>query len=105
MTTTQFTPHAYITLSNCGGIELMLNHSGDGVSYRFNYGQDNLQDSEIFEAEITCLFGEDDEEGNTGFYHMNDPGSEIFYSLNSATRLLNQPSCLLISSVRSAVSP
>lgn len=81
----EFTPHAYITLSNMGGIEIMLNRSNDGVYYRFNYGQDNLQAEEIFEAEITTLFGEDDEEGNAGFYHGED--ETIFYPLNEAMRI------------------
>lgn len=83
MTHTEFKPHAGITLSNHGGIEIMLNRSNDGVYYRFNYGQD-LSKEEIFEAPIIHLFGEDDEEGNPGFYHSED--ESIFYSLNEAMR-------------------
>jgi hypothetical protein len=43
MTYTEFKPHAFITISNHGGIEIMLNRSNDGVYYRFSYGQDNLE--------------------------------------------------------------
>jgi len=83
----EFTPHAFITLSNYGGIEIMLNRSNDGVFYRFNYGQDNLQDEQIFDAEIVYLYGEDTEsreDANAGFYHGED--ESIFYSLNDAMR-------------------
>lgn len=88
MNTQTFTPQAFITLSNSGGIELMINHSGDGVSYRFNYGQDNLDKEEIFEAPITYLYGEDtesNEDANVGFYHGED--ESIFYSLSEAMRI------------------
>jgi hypothetical protein len=86
MTHSEFTPHAFITLSNCGGVEIMLHPSGDGVYYRFNYGQDNLDSEEIFEAPIKYLFGEDDDEPcNTGFYHDED--EDIFYSLDEAMKV------------------
>lgn len=82
----EFTPQAFITLSNYGGVEIMLNRSNDGVYYRFNYGQDNLQDEEIFEAEIVHLTGDKDEDArNSGFYHGED--EDIFYSLSEAMRI------------------
>ena len=89
MTTTQFTPNAYITLSNCGGIEIMVNHSGDGVSYRFNYGQDNLQDEEIFESEI-LYSDEEDHDGEAYFIHNKGRGkvdTYTVYYLSEAMRI------------------
>jgi hypothetical protein len=64
MRSNEFKPHAFITESNSGGIEIMLNHSCDGIFYRWNYGQDNLDKEEIFEAEIQY-----DQEGDTYFMH------------------------------------
>lgn len=85
ITPTTFTPHAYITLSNCGGIELMLNRSNDGVFYRYNYGQD-LNTTEIFEAEIVYINDENNEDvSEAGFYHGED--ESIFYSLNEAMKI------------------
>jgi hypothetical protein len=85
ITPTNFIPHAYITLSNCGGIELMLTRSNDGVFYRFNYGQD-LTTTEIFEAEIVYINDEDNEDvSEAGFYHGED--ESIFYSLNEAIKI------------------
>lgn len=79
----EFTPHAFITLSNCGGIEIMLNRSADGVYYRFNYGQDNIQDEEIFEAEIEY---DNDEDATTYFAHNYGTHSVPYY-LNQAMRI------------------
>ncbi len=87
ITPANFTPHAFITLCNTGGIEIMLNRSNDGVFYRFNYGQD-LTKEDIFEAEIVYLYGEDtesNEDANAGFYHGED--ESIFYSLNEAMKI------------------
>ena len=56
-----FKPHGYITLSNWGGIEVMIDESGDGVHYRFSFGS---PDEEILDAEI-----EYDKEGNAFFRH------------------------------------
>lgn len=86
MTHTEFKPHAFIALSNHGGIEIMLNRSNDGVYYRFNYGQDNLDQEEIFEAEIDYF--DLDENGNiidpvAGFRH----NGEDIYFLNEAMRI------------------
>ena len=77
---TKFTTHAFITLSNCGGIEIMLNDSNDGVFYRFNYGQDNLDKEEIFESEI--LFSDEEErEGEAYFIHNKGKGAIDTYSV------------------------
>jgi len=86
----EFTPHAFIALSNLGGIEIMLHKSGDGVYYRFNYGQDNLQDEEIFEAEI--LHSEEEErEGEAYFIHQSSgegkPNVYSVYYLSEAMRI------------------
>ena len=80
----EFTPHAFITLSNLGGIEIMLNRSNDGVYYRFNYGQDNLQEEEIFESQIFYGYNEDDE-SNPYFIHGED--ETILYHLSEAMRI------------------
>lgn len=77
MTSQQFKPHASITLSNHGGIEIMFNRSCDGVYYRFNYGQDNLDKERIKEAEILY-----DKDGETYF----KAGRTIYY-LNQAMRI------------------
>lgn len=86
MTSLEFTPHAAITLSNLGGIEVMLNHSNDGVYYRFNYGQDNLQDEEIFESEIQ--YTQDDEpEAFFTHTHPGDKQPTVRYYLSEAMRI------------------
>lgn len=77
----EFKPHATITLSNSGGIEIMLNRSQDGVYYRFNYGQDNLQDEEILEAPIDY-----DMDGEAYFMHITDNGGTAYY-LTEAMKL------------------
>lgn len=80
----EFTPHAFIALSNMGGIEIMLNHSNDGVYYRFNYGQDNLENEEIFESQIFFGYNESDE-SNPYFIHNED--ESILYHLSEAIKL------------------
>lgn len=77
MNHTEFKPHAFITIANTGGIEVMLNKSNDGVFYRFNHGQDNIENEEIFEAEIDFI------NDMAGFYHKGD----TFYSLEEAVRI------------------
>jgi len=85
MTHKEFTPHAFITLSNSGGLEIMFNRSNDGVYYRFSYGQD-LTTTEIFEAEIVYIQDENNEDiSEAGFYHGED--ESIFYSLNEAMKI------------------
>ena len=94
MTTKEFTPHAFITLSNSGGIEIMLNRSNDGVYYRFNYGQ-NLDNEFIYDAEIEYEFynvdsedGEGGENNDAGFWHYNTGSNPpVFYSLSNAMRI------------------
>lgn len=85
---TEFKPHAVITLSNCGGIQIMINESCDGVYYRFNYGQDNLQEEEILEAEI--LYSEEEErDGEAYFIHQSKGKTNVYsvYYLNEAMRI------------------
>ena len=89
MTHAEFTPHAHITLSNWGGIEIMINRSCDGVYYRFNYGQDDIEKEEIFEQEIIFKIGAEDAEGDeaeAGFIHEGTEGNQ-FYSLSEAIRI------------------
>lgn len=76
-----FQVHAFITLSNTGGIEIMLNSSEDGVYYRWNYGQP-LDDEEIYEAEI--LF---DQDGEAYFIHVGVNDVHTSYYLNQAMRV------------------
>ena len=66
MNYSEFTAHAYKCTSNHGGIEIMLNDSGDGVYFVDNYGQDNkvVEESEIFY--------DDDEEGSAYFLNGED---------------------------------
>jgi hypothetical protein len=78
----EFTPHGVMTLSNMGGVELMFNKSNDGVYYRFNCGQDNLEKEKIFEAEITYNGEDDNGELIYGFKHKR-----TFYSLSECMRV------------------
>jgi hypothetical protein len=76
----KFKPEAFITLSNLGGIEIMINDSVDGVYYRFNYGQDNLEDEPILEAEI--LYSHElDREGEPYFIHNTGKEPVSTYSV------------------------
>jgi hypothetical protein len=89
MTHAEFTPHAAITLSNCGGIEIMIDRRGDGLYYRFNYGQDNIEQEEIFEAEI-LYSNEEEHEGEAYFIHQssgeNKPNQYSVYYLSEAIK-------------------
>jgi len=81
----EFTPHAFITLSNCGGVEIMLNKSCDGVYYRFSYGQDNLENEHIYEAEIEYT---ENGEGFINHQHLGERQSNgTRYYLNEAMRI------------------
>lgn len=73
----EFKADAYLTLSNTGGIEIMLNRSNDGVYYRFNYGQDNLQDEEIYESEIFYGYSDEDTVNDATFpYFIHESENE-----------------------------
>lgn len=82
----EFNPNGFYTISNAGGIEVEVNESGDGVRYRFNYGQDDLENEEIYEAEIIYEPDEDDPMGDfiAGWMH-----GETFYPLNLVMRTYN----------------
>jgi hypothetical protein len=83
MKANEFKPHAAITLSNSGGIEIMLNRSNDGVYYRFNYGQDNLEKEKIYEKEILYTTPESEEEESQPYFkHRNTK-----YFLSEAMRI------------------
>jgi hypothetical protein len=69
MTNSQFKADAFITLTNYGGIEIMLNRSCDGIYYRFNYGQDKIEDEEIFEAEIEHDYTVNEDDADSFFMH------------------------------------
>lgn len=85
MTHSEFKPEAVITLSNWGGVEIMLNRSNDGVYYRFNYGQD-IEKEEIFEADI--LHSEEkDREGEAYFIHNRNSDPYSVYYLSEAIKL------------------
>jgi hypothetical protein len=59
MTSKEFKPEAVISVCNHGGVEVMMNPSGDKLYYRWNYGQD-MENEEIFEAHIKYGYGEDE---------------------------------------------
>ena len=79
-----FEVHGLYTICNAGGIEVEIHPSGDGIRYRFNYGQDNLQDEEIFETKIIYEPNEDDPAGDfeAGFLH-----GDTFYPLSKVMRV------------------
>lgn len=77
-----FVVHAGITLTNTGGIEIMLNRSNDGVYYRFNYGQDNIEKEKIYEKEILYTCPNDEEESLPYFKHGHTK-----YFLNEAIKV------------------
>jgi hypothetical protein len=78
----EFTPHAFITISNTGGIEIMVNRSCDGVAYRFSYGQD-LKKEKIYEKEILYTTPEDEEEESQPYFKHG----HIKYFLSEAIRI------------------
>lgn len=90
MTHSEFKPDAHITTSNMGGVEIMLNKSCDGVYYRFNYGQNNLEQEEIFEGEI-LYSDEEDRDGQSYFIHQlsgkNKPNTYNVYYLSDAIKI------------------
>lgn len=87
----EFIPNAFITLTNTGGIEIMLNRSGDGLFYRFNYGQSDLENEYIYDAEIDYVSEEEGEEAEAGFWHYNTGSNPaIFYPLSLAMKI-NSP--------------
>jgi hypothetical protein len=71
-TISSFKPHGYKTLSNSHGIEIMVNDSGEEVSYRYS---DDLPGDLVTSTEI--LF---DQEGDAYFrdYHL-DNSSTVHY--------------------------
>lgn len=71
----RFKAEVYLQESNFGGIELMMNVSGDGVYYRWSYGQD-LTKELIYEAEI--------ENDDTGAYFMH---GDTRYDLNNFMKI------------------
>ena len=87
MTSKEFTPHAFITLSNSGGLEIMFNRSNDGVYYRFSYGQDNIETEHIYDAEIEYTTDED----SAAFFNHQHLGDKqpngTRYFLNEAMRI------------------
>lgn len=90
MTHAEFTPHAAITLSNNGGIEIMVNQSGDGVFYRFNYGQYDIESEVIFEAEIDYWMADSEDDSSTdnaAFFTHGDGDNACRYFLNEAMRI------------------
>jgi hypothetical protein len=61
--TEEFSPDGTMILNNWGGIEVQINNSGDGLRYRYNYGE---EPDEVKEAEIEWFPDPDtDEEANT----------------------------------------
>ena len=66
MTTIQwFEPQAYKTLSNSHGIEIMINNTGEEVSYRYS---DEGESAEVYASEIQY-----DQEGEAYFKEYRGP--------------------------------
>lgn len=75
----EFTVHGVLLLNNWGGIELELSRCGEGLRYRFNFGEPS-EDS--FEAEI-----EYDSAGDAGFYATQGHAEPEWYSLQDFMRV------------------
>lgn len=70
-------PDGYMTLSNWGGIEIKIVDGGEGVEYRFNYGDDNFRP--VLEADVEWGIDEDDIDPETD--ENGDPITEPFFSV------------------------
>ena len=79
----KFTPHGGMHLTNTGGIEVELHPDGDGLRWRYNYGQDDLDSTPVTEAEIVYQPDEDEPDGDlqAGFYIKDE-----FYALDNFMR-------------------
>ena len=65
-----FEPQAYKTLSNSHGMEIMINNSGEEVSYRYSNEEPN---AEVYTSEIQY-----DQEGDAYFMeYMGDRHSRV----------------------------
>jgi len=76
----QFKPEAYITKSNCSGLEIMIAPSGDGLYYRFVTDTKSIETAEIFEAEIEY---DHSEECIAFFMH-----GEVRYELSNCLKIV-----------------
>ena len=83
----KFTPTGGMHTSNTGGIEVELHPDGDALRYRFVYGQPDIDDEPVIEAEIVYEPDEDEPEGEllAGFYIEED-----FYPLSNFLRYDNR---------------
>ena len=85
--TKPFEAQAFLCTCNFGGIEIEINASGDGLRWRYNFGDDQNDpqlNTSIHEAEIIYDPDPDDPAGDflAGFMI-----NETFYSLSEFMRL------------------
>ena len=79
---TPFVAHGHITLSNTGGILVMINRNGDGVRYKF---VTDSEDVEEFESEIFYEPDPENEDGTLAYFVHGDTR----YYLNDVMRISN----------------
>lgn len=74
-----FKPAGGKQLTNFGGIELMFDQSGEAVYYRYNYGEENIDQKEIYTAEIEQEWNDSEDEDTefTRDYFM-DAGTKYY---------------------------
>ena len=76
----QFIPHGWMLLTNCMGIEIELHPDGDSLRWRYNYGQDDIDNKQqVTEAEIVY----EPDEDNTGEFLDGFYIKDTFYSLQN----------------------
>ena len=99
-----FIPDGYRTISNCGGIEIMINKFGDGIIYKYtdsasekdyykNYVTfyNNIDDDIIRMGDVITLVGvpvDDKDELNTGYNENFNKDDEMSTQLNGAVQEL-----------------
>lgn len=74
-----FEPQAYKTLSNSHGMEIMINDSGEEVSYRYSNEEPN---AEVSTAEIQY-----DQDGDPFFIEYELDDSAIIYYLSDFLKI------------------
>lgn len=70
-------PEGFMQLTNWGGIELKIIDNGEGVQYRFNYGDDDFKP--VLEADVEWGIDEEDIDPETD--DNGEPISEPYFSI------------------------
>jgi len=63
----------YMTLNNWGGIEIKIIDNGDGVEYRFNYGDEGNEVKPVHDAEIEWVEDPDNDEKDEEGFPISEP--------------------------------